>query len=100
MNFKQSPGDVQRDSCSEKFHEIKKQHAEVYIWGGERGNSPKLLDSFIDIAWSLRKGHTQNVMNTIFTSEKLWQFSMNTNWPEWVFSSKTLFSFFTILVVL
>ena len=24
MNFKQSPGDVQQDSCSEKFHEIKK----------------------------------------------------------------------------
>ena len=33
--------------------------AEVYVWGGEWGNSPGPLANFVDILWSPWKGPTQ-----------------------------------------
>ena len=33
--------------------------SEVYIWGGEWGNSSEPLANFIDISWSLWKGHSK-----------------------------------------
>lgn len=43
--------------CFEIKHIVWLHHffPEVFIWGGERVNSPEPLDNFIDIPWSLWK---------------------------------------------